>query len=413
MCSISNKNNIFEEIADLISDPDLVLLESEINSFNLMGIFNISTYEPATSSFLRWLLDPKENHGLDDYFLRYFLIECAKIDENLSIFDVDNLDTNDAIVITEEYFNKYKADITIRIEEKKLFCLIEDKIKSAESKGQTRKYLKLSKRKYDKYNIYLYVYLTPFGDIPEAKEDFIIMSYYEIRDLLEQTIIAKKDHINFDILFVLKQFLKNIEVNILKEGKIKEMCDKIYLRHKKAIDTIISYLPDAISIMKEEIANKLGNEWEFNPSSTKCEIFKKSWLEDFGGFSDSRIPPFHYQIIAHGPTKSLFRLEFHVDAVKEIRDEFRTDFGDIMDLKYINFKNKLAKVIYRKGPNKQKFKIQISGNDYEKKEDLELFSASIDSWIRNTLKLVESSIDQFKNEKKMKIIKWKEYLQKK
>jgi len=120
-------------------------------------------------------------------------------------------------VKTEENFLGRKADITIRIDDKFL-CLIENKIWSSEGKGQTEAYVKLSKKKYSNYN-FMYVFLTPSGKEAESSE-FIPMGFQEIKGLLNQTIEAKKNMLNEDIIFLLKQFIQNLEVNILDEGKI-------------------------------------------------------------------------------------------------------------------------------------------------------------------------------------------------
>jgi len=49
-----------------------------------------------------------------------------------------------------------------------------------------------------------------------------------------------------------------VEENILDEGKIKELCDEIYKRHKEAINIIISNKTQYPKIIKNFLVNNLS-----------------------------------------------------------------------------------------------------------------------------------------------------------
>ncbi|MBR2585868.1 MAG: PD-(D/E)XK nuclease family protein, partial [Thermoguttaceae bacterium] len=44
-----------------------------VSKFNLFDVLDIAMFEIRHSSMLAWLLDPNENHGLDDSVLRGFI----------------------------------------------------------------------------------------------------------------------------------------------------------------------------------------------------------------------------------------------------------------------------------------------------------------------------------------------------
>lgn len=125
-----------------------------------MEAFGISFSETSASSFLAWLFNPKENHGLGIYFLKYFLMKCAKLDEKISEIDIDRLHLDNAVIRTEENFRGKKADITIKVEndEEKFLCLIENKIRATESDRQTIKYAELAKKNIQTIKNCLYSY---------------------------------------------------------------------------------------------------------------------------------------------------------------------------------------------------------------------------------------------------------------
>ena len=137
------KENLLHKLEEFISDPDLILLEQNLKTFNLMRVFKISTSETAISAFLRWVFSPNEDHGIGDYFLRYFLMKCAQYSAEFNVFEIDGLSLDEAIIKTEENFSGKKADITIRIDKDRFLCLIENKIKSTEGSGQTEDWVEL------------------------------------------------------------------------------------------------------------------------------------------------------------------------------------------------------------------------------------------------------------------------------
>ena len=57
----------------VVGNPDLARLETELAQFNLFEAIGVVRSEVRHSDFLAFLLDPSQNHGLGEFFLKPFL----------------------------------------------------------------------------------------------------------------------------------------------------------------------------------------------------------------------------------------------------------------------------------------------------------------------------------------------------
>ncbi|KKM89287.1 hypothetical protein LCGC14_1250180 [marine sediment metagenome] len=388
------------------SDPDIARLDSRLNMHNIMEIFSISTNELAHSSFIAWLLNPIGGHGIGDYFLKNFLKKVIKKIEvnkytDIEIPDINELNYTKVIIKTEELFGQNPVDITIRFRDEKFLCLIENKIRHKETKGQTEAYAKLSKKKYLNYKNYWYIFLTKSGEKAESKE-FISFSYYEIKDLLDQT-IKNIDRIskNHNIIFLLQQFIINIEDNILNPiENYPKFFERIYNHHKnvfdenkitniknmpykKAIDKINTYYTDYINPLKKKIELDLNKEWDYHfwiwKKRERCKIYKKQWL------SNSKTEICYFEIsywINNG---------FH-----NIGVEFKSESQEFTDILNKSFEeNKPEGFKYRK-KEKTKFKITFKEGSFETDEDLNNVALIMIQLIKSTIDQIDKSIINLK-----------------
>ena len=87
-----------ESLATFVyNNPNLERLEALLDDFNPFVALRWTRQELRHSSFLAWILDPSETHGLGDYFLRTFLKQAVydfDFDElaGPSVFDLDTWD---------------------------------------------------------------------------------------------------------------------------------------------------------------------------------------------------------------------------------------------------------------------------------------------------------------------------------
>ena len=69
-------------------DPELARLEEMLAEFDLFTFLDLSTSEEVHSRILAWLLNPKENHSMGDFFLTNFLLATkAATDEQIRAID--------------------------------------------------------------------------------------------------------------------------------------------------------------------------------------------------------------------------------------------------------------------------------------------------------------------------------------
>lgn len=399
-----NDEEALRALEGLISDRNLAVLEANLKSFNVMEIFGIKVSELAFSSFISWLLNPTETHGLDDYFLKYFLIECIKRNEeyiklnpkiDLQVIDIDLLNLNLAIVKTEEYFRNRRADITVKISDRKykFLCLIENKVKSTESDDQTSDYANFSKDKYPGYQ-YMYIYLAPsdleYDDL--SSEEFLLLTYEDVLIILQETLKFKRDILNEEVIFLIEQFIKNLEVNVLERENIDKLCEEIYIKHKKAIDLILSKRPDYIATIAKKLDENLkkntkGIKWKIDQKPKAIHVFQEHWFDKFKDIWKKQFPFFLYKIKSKDDTGSQIWIEFDIYNV-----ELRKKFVELLEASLSKFPS--AQKRYREKKVAVKFKEMILTESYESDDDL-FEHIQLDCEFKTEFKFPESNPDLF------------------
>jgi hypothetical protein len=71
-------------------DSELESIEELIDRFNLFEAIGFTNQEVMHSRFLAFLLDPRQNHGLSDLFLRSFVQKCSESTDKNSLPRVDD-----------------------------------------------------------------------------------------------------------------------------------------------------------------------------------------------------------------------------------------------------------------------------------------------------------------------------------
>jgi len=124
----------------IVDNEDLDKLESQLAQFNIFEAIGVIRQELRHSDFLAFILNPSQNHRLEDIFLkrllkRVLLEADIPIDSNylkLSPVDIDIADLKDAEVRREWKH----IDILIHSPSNHLVCAIENKIDSKEHSNQ-------------------------------------------------------------------------------------------------------------------------------------------------------------------------------------------------------------------------------------------------------------------------------------
>ena len=226
----------------LMLDGDLERLEDQLAEFNLFEALGIWHRELQHSWLLAWLLDPRESHGLGDYFLRAFLSQAAREarERGISVptpFDVDGWTLSDIEVARERHY----IDVLVVGATDGFVCLIENKIFSPEAPGQLSSYRKTVKSVYAGLTPFP-IFLTPAGLEPmdaEDRERYVPFDYGKVADLVERTLETREAALGASVVSFMEQYADILRRRILNTpGYVDKLALRLYRRHRKAIDLI-------------------------------------------------------------------------------------------------------------------------------------------------------------------------------
>jgi hypothetical protein len=194
--------------------------------------------EKYHTNFIRYLLDPSEEHDCDSFFLYYFLQAIKEKLERISdTHPKMNLinswlqfeDLHNTHVTLEKQISNGRIDIELLNKKSREVIFIENKVRSSEGFQQMIAYYEHYKREYpDKC---LGVYLTKNGHLPQstnsngtASDTIIPLSYKDIIVWLEMCV--NKELYNFaHISFAIEQYIYELkkELIMVEDQEIKEL----------------------------------------------------------------------------------------------------------------------------------------------------------------------------------------------
>ncbi|MBU1200744.1 PD-(D/E)XK nuclease family protein [Patescibacteria group bacterium] len=245
--------DIVKKLNELDKELELVKPSLKLNVPNIFSILKIEDYEIRHSNFLKWLLDPNENHKLDQRFLKPFLKHVFASDKICwtSEFDFKNCDLFKVNVYREW------RNIDILIEHPEFVIAIENKQLSGEHSDQLRRYRETISTHYPNCK-HAFVFLTPDGreviDEIDA-EHYVSISYDEIRSNLEKIINTYSGSLLPKVVNYLKDYVKIIKQDIMKNDPVVKLAQKIYHNHRAALDFINEHKPDGLTYVAEMVEN--------------------------------------------------------------------------------------------------------------------------------------------------------------
>lgn len=227
--------NAISKLRDLLLDSELLdALKSKIdNSINIFDVLKVADAEIRHSNMLAWLLDPNANHGLGDRILKCLINWYA--DEYISTPDeaVELLMTNNySFNIRREWRN---IDIVLISTEAKVIFTIENKVYSSERDGQLEKYKDIVEQQFTGYKHY-FLYLTLEGDESSIPEIWHSVGYEKIIDWTE---LSLESSLRPEVKQLIEQYITVLRRKVMGyPQEIIDLCNKIYQKHKEAIDLI-------------------------------------------------------------------------------------------------------------------------------------------------------------------------------
>lgn len=288
---IDNNQSKLNKLANLLKDRQAFDSINEYTSnFNVFTTLGIKNNELKHSNMLAFLLNPDEKHGLDDELIKYLLnYYIEQFPPNKEVISLLLKDFKDAYILRE-----YKhIDLLIVSEASKIIIAIENKIWSSESNDQLNRYQETLRNDFpiNEYNHY-YFFLSPYGS-EATNNDWYNISYSEIINFIEKSLVTKKDSINDFMESFINQYLDLLRRYIVGDKELEGLCREIYSKHRDALDLIFEYKPDIYSDVSDHLQNFISNNEDlyldgsgkkfirFLPKSLNTEIIKcgEGWTD--------------------------------------------------------------------------------------------------------------------------------------
>ena len=220
------------------------------SKLNIFDVLRIERQEIRHSNMLRWLLDANETHGIGDKFISMFMQRLFS-DNKMPQMDIFNCLLSDFYSFSVQRESKH-IDILIISHKEKIAVAIENKVDSHEHSNQLNRYRVQMEQAYPDYQR-LYVYLTPDGDTPSDEVNWQVFSYSDVAEILET--ICENPNVSEETELLIKNYVSFIRRDIVEDKRLIEICNKIYSKHRQALDLIY----DNITIYDSGIESIISN----------------------------------------------------------------------------------------------------------------------------------------------------------
>src|SRR6266568_8176005 len=229
--------------AFVVDNRELERLEDLLIQFNIFEAIGAVWQELRHSDFLAFLLDPQQNHGLGDAFLKR-LLQKILVDVDRSTIPISPIDLDvwnlDEIFVRREWQN---MDILLEDETHQLAIIIENKIDTGEHSDQLERYYQQVCHQHSTWKNIFGLYLTPDGEQPSHKA-YLPISYELVCMLLESLANSRASTLGTDVLTAIKHYSQMLRRHIVDNTDIDELCLRIYQKHRRALDLIYERRPD-------------------------------------------------------------------------------------------------------------------------------------------------------------------------
>jgi hypothetical protein len=271
-------------LEDFLLDIDcLDALRPWTDRFNIFDVLKISSAEIRHSNMLAWLLDPNENHGYGDKILAGLFQKVVNNDSagkydvcSLLLMDLDEFE------VAREWKN---IDILLTSNKEKTVIVIENKIWSGEHDDQLKRYRQIVEKNFSDFTRRIYLYLTPNGDEASDPDSWISISYTDIVDIISGE-LSKADR-NTDAEVLIRNYVDMLRRDIVNDQELDELCDKIYRKHKKALDLLFAHRTDPRSRINGLVADTL-KQLDSEGLVRQCSEWPTSFVTDR---MDAMLPP--------------------------------------------------------------------------------------------------------------------------
>lgn len=258
--------DIEKSLQKLVMDCDeLFELEAKLSEFNIFRVLRAERNELRHSNVLAWLLDPEENHGFDDLFLRRWLmliLQKAASLEHAPQGCCSPILAATATVEHVEVFREYsRIDLLAKINlghGRYWILCVENKVDSTQSDGQLEKYRKIVERRFDDAERHIFVFLTAHGEDPKDIE-YIPSSYDDVSLAIDQCLKQKKHQTGAEPLLLIRHYQELLRDGFMADSEAIELARKIYRTHHRALDFIFENKVDPVFVATNVLEKVLEN----------------------------------------------------------------------------------------------------------------------------------------------------------
>ena len=292
-----DKIDVESELERLVMDcPELAGLESNLSQFNIFRVLRAGRHELRHSNMLAWLFDPEGNHGLDDSFLRRYLMKVLRRARGESsprgwispvavdVLDIERIEIHrefDSIDVLFEIHRKHGAPWVI--------C-IENKVDSKQGEDQLERYRRRVEDRFEDAERRLYIFLTRNEEMPSSDE-YMESSYADVHAVLSACLHEREDVIGAEPRILVRNYLELLGDDFMSENANVKLAKRIYMQHRAALDFIFENKIDPmfeVSSTLQEVLETHSDELEIIPfasSKSYVRFCPKSWAinENSGG----------------------------------------------------------------------------------------------------------------------------------
>jgi len=235
----------------VIDNADLEALEDKLRQFNIFEAIGMQKQEVRHSTFLAFLLDPQQPHGLGDDFLKKFLqralLRTGNVATPVSAVSLHLMDLDHTVVERE----RSNIDVLLLNEAAQLAVIIENKVETGEHDNQLERYYQIIQRQYPGWDI-LALYLTIDGSLP-SHSSYLPLSYANVAAVVESLVVSRETVLGPDVRTLMHHYVQMLRRNLVSDAELDSLCRRIYEKHRRAIDLIVARIPDKQAVIQQAI----------------------------------------------------------------------------------------------------------------------------------------------------------------
>jgi len=255
----------------LVGNQDLERLEALLDRFNILEALGVVRQELRHSDFLRFLLDPRNPHGLGDTFvkrlLQRVLMVAGDVPVPLTPIELELWDLG-RVEVRKEWQH---IDILLVDEVHQLVVIVENKIGTREHSDQLRRYYRIVEEHHPGWRI-VAVYLTPNGDLP-SHGSYLPVDYGLVCEVMDGLAEDRASVVNPDLKTLMAHYTDMMRRHILADSDVARLSRQIYQKHKRALDLIYEHRPDPRGAIYDLLMQLISN--------TKSVIYKGKYQRTY------------------------------------------------------------------------------------------------------------------------------------